>query len=442
MSKLYDARCGATRLAAGSMIAGAAMLNAVLLSAGPAAAAAPFGGSFSGGSYGAEANMLAGPVATSLGRSAHQSVPCRGTDGKVLSTSVDSLEAGSENHVLRAGATRGSALTATGPNSAVVHNIATISDLNMLDGLITAGFIRGVTSVRATRASMQSFIDGSSFVNLKVAGVPVSADVAPGTKVALPGVGTVTFKDVKRFGDMDKSGAIKLNMLTVDVKQQNRFGLNVGAQLIVANSISMFSRQTVDLVLSGVAYGTSLEFSTNQDVQNEIGKAAALGLGCEGTHGMVQERVTTATQAGGILSVGTARSTRQGGPTAEGALAKMTSTVDNVRLFNGLVQAAQVRAVAQSEQNGAVRTNFADGSGISALKIAGVPIGDVTGANRRITVPGIGYAILNEQIFPQPRTHQRLRVNGLRVVVTQQNRFGIEAGADLAIGHAESTVFK
>src|SRR4051794_41736663 len=76
---------------------------AVALGAGAApAAAAGLKGSFHGNAYGTAANAKAGQVATELGRNAFLPCPCRGTNGKVLTNTIENLAAGDSGKVLEA----------------------------------------------------------------------------------------------------------------------------------------------------------------------------------------------------------------------------------------------------------------------------------------------------------------------------------------------------
>ena len=90
----------------GRCLAGAIFGFALTFAAGGSALqAADLAGSFRGNAFATFANAEAGPVAAQLGRSAYQPCPCRGTNGEVLSNTINDLQAGDDGKVLKATAT-------------------------------------------------------------------------------------------------------------------------------------------------------------------------------------------------------------------------------------------------------------------------------------------------------------------------------------------------
>src|SRR5689334_24085063 len=85
---------------------------AVALGAGAApAAAAGLKGSFHGNAYGTAANAKAGQVAAELGRNAYLPCPCRGTNGKVLTNTIEDLAVGDGGKALKADELRATVFT-------------------------------------------------------------------------------------------------------------------------------------------------------------------------------------------------------------------------------------------------------------------------------------------------------------------------------------------
>src|SRR5437867_1935965 len=85
----------------------------------------------------------------------------------------------------------------------------------------------------------------------------------------------------------------------------------------------------------------------------------------------------------------------------DAAAAQSVATVFNVNLLNGLITASSLTAVVSSTSNGAQATSNALGSTLADLVVNGVRLtsGDATVApNTRITLPGVGYVVLNEQL--------------------------------------------
>jgi hypothetical protein len=212
-------------------------------------------GSFRGNAYATFANAEAGPVATQLGRSAFQPCPCQGTNGKTLSNTVDSVQAGENGEVLKANVTLSTVFTDKTANSARVKNTSKVVGLNALDGLIKAKAIKAVANTSATSSSIKSSPKGSEFVNLVIAGQEIEADVAPNTEVPLDGIGHVLLKSVKKGGNGERLSTITVEMLTIVVEEENEFGLPVGSRIVVAHAFSGFARNEPEVIVGGKLTG-------------------------------------------------------------------------------------------------------------------------------------------------------------------------------------------
>jgi hypothetical protein len=398
-------------------------------------------GVFKGNAYGTYANAQAGPVAAELGRSALQPCPCQGTGGKTLSNTVDSLSADG-GKVLTADEVLSTVFTDRDASSAVAKNTSTVSGLNMLGGLITADAVKAVANTSANTSAITSSPAGSTFVNLKVAGNSVEANVAPDTRLDLPGVGSVVLKSVKKNGNGKGSSMITVEMITVEVTQQNSFGLPVGANIIVGHAVSGFTRSQIDIVVGGQAYAAMANAKIGTTLKNKIGKAAAIYLGCQGTRGETRTNNIAALDAGNILSSGTGTTTAFGGPTPSGTVAKTTATVESLRMLNGLISADTVKVIAQDTFKDGERISSTQGSQFANLRVAGVPVAANVAPNTRINLPGIGYVIVNEQKVPSPTSTARLQVNGLHLFVTTNNLLELPVGSQIIVAHADSTAVR
>lgn len=100
------------------------------------------------------------------------------------------------------------------PESSAESN-STLESVNLLDGLITADGVVAVASSAIDGTMVNSNAEGSQVANLVVNGVPVSSDVAPNTRINLPGVGYVVLNEQVRSGDGWSSSGIKVNMIHV-----------------------------------------------------------------------------------------------------------------------------------------------------------------------------------------------------------------------------------
>lgn len=118
--------------------------------------------------------------------------------------------------------------------------------------------------------------------------------------------------------------------------------------------------------------------------------------------------------------------------------AQSTSEVENVSAAGGAITAGIVTAVAATWFDQAGGGRDASGSGFTDLVVNGVPVTTDVAPNTQVNIPGVGYAILNEQIpMGNGVTQWGMTVNMIHVVLL--NSLGLPAG-DVIIGSASSSV--
>lgn len=175
-------------------------------------AAAGSAQSVSGRAYGAYVNT---PLA-SLDQSPLAVLPdVTLTGGEMATASADALSAaGALSSEFLNSMTTG----AIGTTVTTAQSVATVADINILSGLITAQEVIAVAASGRNATSAWSESAGSTFENLVVNGVAVTAGdaaVAPNTRIDLPGVGYVVLNEVSRTGDGVSSSGITVNMIHV-----------------------------------------------------------------------------------------------------------------------------------------------------------------------------------------------------------------------------------
>ena len=114
---------------------------------------------------------------------------------------------------------------------------ATLGQVSILNGLITADGIVAMASSTVDGGGANSNAEGSSLANLVVNGVQVS-DPAPNTRMDLPGVGYVVFNEQIPTGDGVTSSGITVNMIHVVLQQLGLFGYETTGVIIVGSASS------------------------------------------------------------------------------------------------------------------------------------------------------------------------------------------------------------
>ncbi len=90
-----------------------------------------------------------------------------------------------------------------------------LEQVSVLGGLIGADVVTAIASSYVNATGAASDAEGSGFVNLVVNGTPVTTDVAPNTRVDLPGMGYAILNEQNVSGDGVTSSGITVNMIHV-----------------------------------------------------------------------------------------------------------------------------------------------------------------------------------------------------------------------------------
>jgi hypothetical protein len=172
---------------------------------------------------------------------------------------------------------------------------------------------------------------------------------------------------------------------------------------------------------------------------SSVGPTAVSSLGCQPHPGDHSEHSDGARSRGTVVATGRTFTTGDALNVPGGTAARSTSNVTAVTLFSGRIQAAGVWAVSQTSLvNGRFQTS-ATGSRFSGLVVNGQAQRRSIDPNTRISLPGIGYAIFNEQIARSGADGASLNISMIHVVLTK--RVGdLPSGAELIVGHAYSTM--
>lgn len=92
---------------------------------------------------------------------------------------------------------------------------ATLGRVSILEGLITADAVVAMATSAIHGTTVESNADGSTFANLVVSGVLIAPEVAPNTRISLPGVGYVVLNAQSPSGDGVSSTGLTVQMIHV-----------------------------------------------------------------------------------------------------------------------------------------------------------------------------------------------------------------------------------
>ncbi len=372
---------------------------------------------YSGGAYGTFAFVDNEQGFVRADRTAVTGLDCvtePGVDEKNNVASVDAPE------LFHAGATLNG-----GP---AARTSATIHDLTMLGGAITANVI---TATATTGSSATGFYDdpaGSTFVSLKVGAVNLTGTVAPNTRIDLPGIGSVTLNE-QVVTRTDSGARLTVNMIHVVMSQNNVLLIPWGTNIIVAHAES--GVRMVSGILLGAAYGSKVDGSVVR-----LGESALAYMPCNGTDGATLHTEMGAISYKNILAFDGVRSTARGIAGATRTEGEMTSTITGIKVLDGRISADVIVADAGVvSANGSLTLSDA-GSKLATLQVDGVTIDANAPANTQINVANVGTLWIHRLLH----TSTTIEVRMLELVVEVPNSYDLPIGTTIQIAVARAGV--
>jgi hypothetical protein len=175
----------------------------------------------------------------------------------------------------------------------------------------------------------------------------------------------------------------------------------------------------------GTATGQSYGVGVTTALVNQMVAQAVLPAG----EMLAQNQVSDATVPGLVTAQSIFAIVNGGG--TDGSDAVSSVTLGAVDVLNGLITADGVVAMATST----VGDVNADGSSLANLVVNGVQV-DNPAPNTQMSLPGVGYVVLNEQI----PTSGGMTVNMIHVVLQQTVRGITRTTGNIIVGSATSSV--
>jgi hypothetical protein len=191
-----------------------------------------------------------------------------------------------------------------------------------------------------------------------------------------------------------------------------------------------------ETAFSGSAYGT--EVSLARVVQS--GRSALVTLGCTAQTGVVNTN-TVASLTTPVLSTGTVDTSTASETTPTGVASSSSASTQGVSALGGAVTATAVESdstTSVDSKTGALSTSAA-GTEFVGLTVGGTPIGGTPAPNTRITLPGIGYVVLNQQTSTVGRRTADLAVTGIHIFVTASTPVA-PVGTQIRVSYAFSAL--
>ncbi len=229
-----------------------------------------------------------------------------------------------------------------------------------------------------------------------------------------------------------RSGRRNLSLPSLPVRTWFAFSLLLAT--ITFTSVNSFANNPDTQSYLGNAYGT-YAFVGNTIL---VAKTAPVSLG--GTCGTSQQPLNVPGSSAGInlppiISGGATNTDVSSSPQTAQAVAD-TATIS---LVAGLITAQEIKAVSTTtiDSSGVFHVS-SSGSTVNNLVIFGHVYNGSIPANTRVTLPLLGYAVLNEQVSNLSNAQANLTVNMIHIHITGFNLLGLQIGTDITVSSATS----
>ena len=313
--------------------------------------------------------------------------------------------------------------------TADVHDASLL--ITVAGGVVTADEVMAVSTTTHDTSGFHTSAEGSTFVNLVVAGVPIIGNPDPNTDISLVGFGHVVLNE-QITRTTSRGASLIVNMIHVFIDQANILNIPIGTQIIVSHASSGLT-SGVEGTLDGQAYGTKA--SVTRVVTS--GPSALVKMSCLGTNGRTRTNSVAEVQVPPLFSVGEVVDTAEGTIDSTSAVGEMTSTVQSVDVATSLVTATTVEADAHASNISGTLTFSDDGTMFVGLHVSGFPdINDDVPPNTRLNIVGLGTLWLHRII----QTSNSIEIRMIELIVTEANGFGLTIGTDIQVGVAEASV--
>ena len=378
---------------------------------------------------------------------------------QVLGIDVPPPAPGSVLHadVLRAEST--STITAL-PARAADHSVGSAANVNILNGTVTATLVRGVANAEATGNSVNVNTIGSAIEGLTVLGIPQA--VFPGARVDLPaaifGAGSYVAIYETSQGTATPSGLsggtytgqVAVNMIHVHVTNM----LVVGAvEVVVGHAFAHADFPQTQLCAAQANQSVSGDAFLAQVLTDPSIAPLIVGAVELPSSGGAQTKSVNTIVVDPLLTTKTGTTNTQSNFTPLNTTATSYADVKTLCILNTstgcTIAARAVHAQANSIATGLNRSSDPSGTEFLGLKVGPLTISLPVAPNTVITLPGIGFVILNEQFCDDGGTlasncsngsvagHTGITVRAIHVILLDPAAGGAP-GADIIVAEAHS----
>ena len=411
----------------------AALMLGGYLSLTAAAIAAPLPGVFKGDAYGSITTEVSGPLGAALHKAAYRALQCGGTNGQTVQSTHKGLSVGISGRLLTTGPIVSTLFTEKTDIAARMLSTSTVNGVSLFGGRVTATLVKAAAKVDADAGKVVATPTGSDLEGLTVDGVAVGSDPARGSSWDLPGIGRLIANKVTITGAGRNTQIVRVDMLTVEVAEENEYALPPGSTLIIGHTQGSFNRTARETFVASQSW-------VGHETGALLEAQGFLVIPCDGNGGATKTVQVTSFKLPGI-DIASGTTTGSGGPDgAVGTFARGSSTARGGSLLGARITFDSITVAAEHRFNGSVHQRSTAGTQFTGLRIDGIDYPAPARNALPIALPGYGVVHVNEQAIPGPASRARTKLNGLRVVITDEpNALGLPVGTEMFVAHTEIT---
>jgi hypothetical protein len=311
---------------------------------------------------------------------------------------------------------------------------STIKNLDMLNGLITAGSITAVANSMGT-ASNATSNGATTFSGLNIDGQNISSTPGPNTTIQLAGLGYVVLNEQAGPYNGYASTGISVNAIDVYLHTTNLLsGQSSDSRVIIGHVQSNYQRTARPALVGAGSFGM-YSSGTGGTTNLTSGAYAPANIGCTGGNAQQQTSSFSSSQVG---RTGTISDSAAGQITANGTQASAQSNVQGLNLLGGLIQGNDVTVQAIAAWNG--HGSASASTTFSNMHINGRSVSRSPSPNTTYTLPGLGTIVLNKQVIQKTSAGVLSIVYGMVITITRNNPLGLPVGAQIIVGAAGASV--
>jgi hypothetical protein len=406
---------------------GASVLTTIVVTAGPAGASVFEMVGWSGGSIVRAANNTVTSALTAASS----------IEGPKFQSNTNSAALIKVSSLIDAGAVSTSTQAIPIPGGVEVISTVKTADVSLLGGAVRVKAIN-TTAVATYISGVVTSDTSTTFVGATVGKTNIPITVPKNLGITIPGIAkvylNVTFT-AKAAGNAVMTEGAGLYVSLLKPVGQNA----IGAEVILNPTYSAIQLQDPTLAHSvlGSAYGTRVTAAVGTLVNVQSDPTSPITMPAAGTHGVTNFNTVAGVNLTPLAQVGAVTTSATGTDTATVLDSRTTSEIAGVNLFNGLITADAIKAVAHAHGTpGITSTYHSDGAATFVnLKIGSTTIPINVKPNTVINIANLAIVTINQ--ITQTANAVLVRVLDIKITTAA---YGLPVGAEIQVATATAAV--